>query len=128
MFASVSAGIAPFLELDQDPYLVLSEGKLYWIQDAYTISDRFPYSRTYEKAFKQLNYIRNSVKAVVDVYNGSVTLYVMDPRDPVLALYRQGFPGRFQRSGGYAAGFEKTSALSRGSVLPFKPIFTERIT
>jgi uncharacterized membrane protein (UPF0182 family) len=90
------ARIAPFLELDQDPYLVLSDGKLYWIQDAYTVSDRFPYSAPYEKAFKQLNYIRNSVKAIVDVYNGSVQLYVMDPQDPVLALYRHAFPGAFK--------------------------------
>ena len=88
--------IAPFLELDQDPYLVLSEGKLYWIQDAYTVSDRFPYSTPYEKAFKELNYIRNSVKAVVDVYNGTVTLYVMDPQDPILAVYRRAFPNAFQ--------------------------------
>ncbi len=90
------AGIAPFLELDQDPYLVLSEGKLYWIQDAYTISDRFPYSAPYKKNFNQLNYIRNSVKAIVDVYNGSVQLYVMDSQDPVLALYRRAFPGAFK--------------------------------
>ncbi|MEJ2168059.1 MAG: UPF0182 family protein [Desulfobacterales bacterium] len=88
--------IAPFLELDQDPYLVLSDGKLYWIQDAYTISDRYPYSTPYEKAFKRLNYIRNSVKAVVDVYNGTVQLYVMDPRDPVLALYWRAFPDAFK--------------------------------
>ena len=88
--------IAPFLELDQDPYLVLSEGKLYWIQDAYTVSDRFPYSAPYGKAFKKLNYIRNSVKAIVDIYNGSVQLYVMDPQDPVLALYRRAMPGAFK--------------------------------
>jgi uncharacterized membrane protein (UPF0182 family) len=88
--------IAPFLELDQDPYLVLSEGKLYWIQDAYTVSDRFPYSAPYGKTFKKLNYIRNSVKAIVDVYNGSVQLYVMDPQDPVLALYRRAMPGAFK--------------------------------
>jgi uncharacterized membrane protein (UPF0182 family) len=90
------ARIAPFLELDRDPYLVLSEGKLYWVQDAYTVSDRFPYSAPYEKAFDHLNYIRNSVKAIVDVYNGSVQLFVMDPRDPVLAVYRQAFPGAFK--------------------------------
>jgi hypothetical protein len=90
------ARIAPFLELDHDPYLVISEGKLYWIQDAYTISDRFPYSQPYKKNFNQLNYIRNSVKAVVDAYNGSVQLYVMDPQDPVLALYRRAFPGAFK--------------------------------
>jgi len=90
------ARIAPFLELDHDPYLVLSEGKLYWIQDAYTVSDRFPYSAPYGKAFRQLNYIRNSVKAVVDVYNGSVNFYVMDPQDPILALYRKAFPAAFK--------------------------------
>jgi uncharacterized membrane protein (UPF0182 family) len=90
------ARIAPFLELDHDPYLVLSEGKLYWIQDAYTVSDRFPYSAPYGKAFKKLNYIRNSVKAIVDVYNGSVQLYVMDPQDPVLALYRRAMPDAFK--------------------------------
>jgi uncharacterized protein len=90
------ARIAPFLEFDKDPYLVLSEGKLYWIQDAYTISDRFPYSAPYGKAFQKLNYIRNSVKAVVDVYNGSVQLYAMDTDDPVLALYRRVFPGAFK--------------------------------
>jgi uncharacterized membrane protein (UPF0182 family) len=90
------ARIAPFLELDHDPYLVLSEGKLYWIQDAYTVSDRFPYSAPYGKAFNKLNYIRNSVKAIVDVYNGSVQLYVMDPQDPILALYRRCMPSAFK--------------------------------
>jgi uncharacterized membrane protein (UPF0182 family) len=90
------ARIAPFLQLDQDPYLVLSEGKLYWIQDAYTISDRYPYSEPYQKDFHQLNFIRNSVKAVVDVYNGSVQLYVMDPHDPILNTYRRAFPGAFK--------------------------------
>ena len=88
--------IAPFLKLDHDPYLVLSEGKLYWIQDAYTVSDRFPYSAPYQKTFTNLNYIRNSVKAVVDVYNGSVQLYVMDPKDPVLSAYRKAFPDAFR--------------------------------
>jgi len=93
------ARIAPFLKLDQDPYLVLSAGKLYWIQDLYTVSDRFPYAQPYEKAFDRINYIRNSAKAVVDVYNGSVDFYVMDPRDPVLNAYRQAFPGVFKDLG-----------------------------
>jgi uncharacterized membrane protein (UPF0182 family) len=88
--------IAPFFALDHDPYLVLSEGKLYWIQDAYTVSNRFPYAAPYEKSFTRLNYIRNSVKAVVDVYNGSVDLYVVDPDDPILGLYRRAFPGVFK--------------------------------
>ncbi len=89
--------IAPFLTLDKDPYAVVSEGKLYWIQDAYTVSDHFPYSSPHATASDDgLNYIRNSVKVVIDMYNGTVRFYVMDPADPVLAVYRRAFPGVFQ--------------------------------
>jgi hypothetical protein len=89
--------IAPFLKLDADPYAVLSEGKQYWIQDAYTISDCFPYSSPYRPGrVNELNYIRNSVKVVVDMYDGTVSFYVMDPDDPVLAVYRRAFPGVFK--------------------------------
>lgn len=89
--------IAPFLKLDADPYAVLSEGKLYWIQDAYTTSNRFPYSNPHSTDFGNgLNYIRNSVKAVVDMYDGTVSFYIMDPHDPVLAVYRHAFPGVFK--------------------------------
>jgi uncharacterized membrane protein (UPF0182 family) len=89
--------IAPFLRLDHDPYAVVSEGKQYWIQDAYTVSDHFPYSSPHAAAFEQgLNYIRNSVKVVVDMYDGTVRFYVMDPNDPILAVYRRAFPGVFQ--------------------------------
>jgi len=89
--------IAPFLQLDADPFAVESEGKLYWIQDAYTISDGFPYSQPsrIEPAYG-LNYIRNSVKVVVDMYDGAVSFYVMDPDDPVLAVYRRALPGVFK--------------------------------
>ena len=86
-----------FLKLDADPYPVVSGGKQYWIQDAYTISDRFPYSNPHREGFGAgLNYIRNSVKAIVDMYDGTVSFYVMDPDDPVLAVYRRAFPGVFQ--------------------------------
>jgi len=89
--------IAPFLHLDQDPYAVVSEGKQYWIQDAYTVSDHFPYATPYAAAFEEgLNYIRNSVKVVVNMYDGTVRFYVMDPNDPVLAVYRRAFPGVFK--------------------------------
>ena len=89
--------VAPFLRLDQDPYAVVSEGKQYWIQDAYTVSDHYPYSTPHAAAFEQgLNYIRNSVKVVVDMYDGTVGFYVMDPNDPVLAVYRRAFPGVFK--------------------------------
>jgi hypothetical protein len=84
---------APFLALDRDPYLVLAGGRLYWIQDAYTLSDRFPYAQPSGVSRQPLNYIRNAVKAVVDVYNGTVQLYVTDPDDPILRLYRRAFPG-----------------------------------
>ena len=88
--------IAPFLRLDQDPYAVVSGGKLYWIQDAYTVSDHFPYSSPHAADFEAgLNYIRNSVKVVVDMYDGDVRFYVMDPNDPVMAVYRRAFPGVF---------------------------------
>ena len=86
--------IVPFLKLDEDPYPVLDKaGRLWWIQDAYTVSDGYPYSTA---AGQEFNYIRNSVKAVIDAYNGSVTLYVVDPQDPLLQIYRKGLPALFQ--------------------------------
>jgi uncharacterized membrane protein (UPF0182 family) len=89
--------IAPFLRLDHDPYAVISEGKQYWIQDAYTVSDHFPYSSPHGDASGPgLNYIRNSVKVVVDMYDGNVRFYAMDSKDPILAAYRRAFPGVFQ--------------------------------
>lgn len=85
--------ITPFLQLDSDPYLVLNNGKLYWIQDAYTTSSYFPYSEQYEGRY---NYIRNSVKIVVDAYEGSVDYYVIDEEDPVLNVYDSLFPDVFK--------------------------------
>ncbi len=91
------AQIAPFLRLDTDPYPVLSAGTLYWIQDAYTDSDQFPYSYPHVAGFgDNLNYIRNSVKVVVDMYDGTVSFYVMEPQDSILAVYRRAFPGVFK--------------------------------
>lgn len=84
--------IAPFLELDGDPYLVIIDGKLFWIQDAYTVTDRYPYS---EPVASGLNYIRNSAKAVIDAYNGEVTFYVTDPDDALIKTYQAMFPFLF---------------------------------
>jgi uncharacterized protein len=96
--------VAPFLLLDKDPYAVVSEGKQYWIQDAYTTSDHFPYSQPQTSGSAEgINYIRNSVKAVVDMYDGTVSFYVMDPNDPVLAAYRRAFPGVFKDLAGLSA-------------------------
>jgi uncharacterized membrane protein (UPF0182 family) len=82
---------APFLTLDQDPYMVIAGGRLYWIADAYTTTDRYPYSQPEGS----INYIRNSVKVVVDAYNGSMKFYVFDPTDPIIRTYERIFPGMF---------------------------------
>ena len=86
--------IAPFLKLDRDPYLVVDQGGLFWIQDAYTVADGFPYSEPAPGA--GLSYIRNSVKVVVDAYEGDVRFYIIDPTDPVLRVYRAAFPDLFR--------------------------------
>ncbi len=84
--------ITPFLTLDDDPYLVRHDGRLLWIQDAYTTSSKYPYSQPYG----QQNYIRNSVKIVVDAYEGSVDYYVVEEDDPVIQIYQDIFPDMFQ--------------------------------
>jgi len=84
--------LAPFLMLDDDPYLVIMDGKLFWIQDAYTTTTRYPYS---EPLGSGVNYIRNSVKAVIDAYDGSVTFYVTEPDDAVIKTYESIFPDLF---------------------------------
>jgi uncharacterized membrane protein (UPF0182 family) len=82
---------APFLKFDKDPYMVISGGRLYWIADAYTTTNLYPYS-TPEG---DLNYIRNSVKVVIDAYNGTMTFYAFDANDPLLRAYERIFPGMF---------------------------------
>jgi uncharacterized membrane protein (UPF0182 family) len=85
--------VAPFLQLDQDPYMVISQGRLFWIQDGYTTADRYPYSTPTRGA---ANYIRNSVKIILDAYNGSADIYVSDPDDPLIQVYQRIFPGIFR--------------------------------
>lgn len=88
--------VAPFLVYDNDPYLVVdSAGKLYWIYDAYTVSNRFPYAEPYSFAGRRINYIRNSVKVVIDAYNGDMKFYVFDDRDPLIRAYAGIFKGMF---------------------------------
>ncbi len=87
--------IAPFLQLDRDPYVVISAGRPYWMQDAYTTSAWFPYAKP-EPDGGDLNYIRNSVKVMIDAYNGTVTFYVADAADPIVATYRRIFPALFK--------------------------------
>ncbi len=91
--------IAPFLRYDSDPYLVVGkDGNLYWIHDAYTTSSMFPYSQPFDgmQKFWGTNYIRNSVKVVIDAYNGDVSYYVIDPSDPIIRTYEKIFPGLFK--------------------------------
>jgi uncharacterized protein len=103
--------VAPFLRFDHDPYLVVVDGKLQWVLDAYTVSDRYPYSRPVaqmqaaDQVLKaangaaivqdNINYIRNSVKVLVDAYDGSLKFFVVDETDPVLMTYRKIFPQLF---------------------------------
>ncbi|HEX7231717.1 MAG TPA: UPF0182 family protein, partial [Candidatus Binatia bacterium] len=86
--------IAPFLVLDHDPCLVVNEGRLVWLQDAYTVSDSLPYSQRVQGG--RLNYIRNSVKIALDAYDGNPVFYIADPNDPVLQTYQRIFPALFQ--------------------------------
>jgi hypothetical protein len=85
--------IAPFLQFDSDPYPVISAGHLYWIQDAYTTSSNYPYSTPTQTRSGSVNYIRNSVKIVVDAYNGTMTFYLAEPNDPIALTIGRIFPG-----------------------------------
>src|SRR6476660_7725011 len=97
--------IAPFFRLDRDPYLVIRDGRLFWMQDAYATSSYFPYAQPAQGI--DLNYIRNSVKVVVDAYNGTVDFYLMDPADPIAATYQRIFPGLFKPFAAMPPGLQK---------------------
>ncbi|MDR7545557.1 MAG: UPF0182 family protein [Armatimonadota bacterium] len=86
------ARIAPFLRYDRDPYVVVADGRLYWVIDAYTVTDRYPYATRYG----DINYMRNSVKVTVDAYEGSVTFYLMTPEEPIARTLASVFPGLFR--------------------------------
>lgn len=97
---------APFLKVDSDPALTLtSDGRLKWVLDAYTVSDNYPYAQTFYsqsdepdlQALNGINYIRNSVKITVDAYDGTVTYYVIDKKDPIIQAYSKVYPGIFSK-------------------------------
>ena len=91
--------VAPFLVLDEDPYIVATEESLVWMQDAYTISDQYPYSDpTGEPLVSTFNYMRNSVKITVDAYDGTAKFYIWDENDPVIQTYKKIFPDLFEPS------------------------------
>jgi uncharacterized membrane protein (UPF0182 family) len=92
--------LTPFLHLDKDPYLVITKDRFYWIQDAYTLSDRYPVSKPAADDFlegnQNFNYIRNSAKIVVDAFDGDVDFYISDPSDAIIQAYRRAYPGLFK--------------------------------
>lgn len=92
--------LAPFLHLDNDPYLVVGKDRFYWIQDAYTLSDNYPVAKKMQFDFargsKSFNYIRNSVKVVVDTYDGDVEFFISDPADVIIKAYDNAYPGLFK--------------------------------
>ncbi len=106
--------VAPFLRFDSDPYPVVVDGGIKWIVDAYTTTDRFPYAQQVQTASLDVNsdlrggynYVRNSVKAVVDAFDGSVTMYVVDPDDPIAAAYAKAFPALFSPQSELSAELE----------------------
>jgi uncharacterized membrane protein (UPF0182 family) len=100
--------LAPFLTYDQDPYIVVGEdGRLSWVMDAFTTSDQYPYSSHYRLGEDTINYLRNSVKVVIDAYNGSTTFYVFDKEDPIIDAYRRIFPSLFKDAAEMPPGLRK---------------------
>src|ERR1043165_3309629 len=96
--------LAPFLRFETDPYIVLSDGRLSWIMDGFTVSDQYPYSRRYRLESEQVNYLRNSIKAVIDAYDGTTTFYIFDAEDPIIDAYRRMFPTLFKDATAMPAG------------------------
>ena len=88
--------IMPYLSYENDPYMVTVDGKLYWIIDAYTVSNLYPYSEPYSEE-TNVNYIRNSVKVVIDAYNGNTDYYVIDENDPIAQTYAKIYPTLFKK-------------------------------
>ena len=90
--------IMPYLSYEEDPYMTIVDGKLYWILDAYTTSSKYPYSEPYTGEVNSTNYIRNSIKVVVDAYNGTVDFYVVDEADPIAQTFKKIYPKLFKSS------------------------------
>ena len=102
------SALAPFLTYDPDPYIVLGDdGRLSWIMDAFTVSDSYPYSTHYRLDNNLINYMRNSVKVVIDAYDGTTTFYVFDTEDPIIAAYRRIFPSLFKDAAMMPSGLRK---------------------
>src|SRR6266566_3190001 len=102
------SALAPFLIYDSDPYIALGDdGRLSWIMDAFTVSDSYPHASHYHLDRDPINYMRNSVKVVIDAYNGATTVYVFDKEDPIIAAYRSIFPSLFKDAAMMPPGLRK---------------------
>lgn len=99
--------IMPFLQYDNDPYIVTADGKLYWIIDAYTTSSYYPYSEPFDPTKSNMNYIRNSVKVVIDAYNGDTNYYLVNSKDPVANTYAKIYPKLFKNFEQMPASLQK---------------------
>ncbi len=109
--------IAPFLTFDKDPYLVVVDSRMYWILDAYTTASTYPYSRQWGDVTgrsNSINYIRNSVKVVVDAYEGTATFYVIDQKDPLIKAYQATFPSMFRPIESMPAGMRAHLRVPEG--------------
>jgi len=103
--------LAPFLTFDKDPYVVVVDGRVYWILDAYTTGSTYPYSQSsmFQKTSTdgfEINYVRNSVKVVIDAYEGNADFYVIDPKDPIIKAYQATFPSLFKSGESMPAGLK----------------------
>src|SRR5471032_40454 len=100
--------LAPFLTFDEDPYVIVGDdGRLSWMMDGFTTSDSYPYARHFRLGRESVNYMRNSVKAIVDAYDGTTTFYVVDADDPIIAAYRAVFPSLFKDGSAMPPGMRK---------------------
>jgi hypothetical protein len=123
------AKAAPFLSLDADPYPVLLNGQIDWVQDAYTTTDNYPYAQNANTSAlpagsglnQNFNYVRNSVKVLINAYTGMMTFYVMDPKDPIIQTYEKAFPGMFTPA-------SKMSSALRAHLRYPEDIFTVQAT
>ncbi|KGN00872.1 membrane protein [Clostridium novyi A str. 4570] len=95
--------IAPFLKYDNNPYIVVNNGKLYWVIDAYTVSNAYPFS----EPIGDINYMRNSVKVIIDAVNGTTNFYIIDKNDPIISTYSKIFPGLFKNESEIKEGFRE---------------------
>ena len=113
---------APFLQWDADPYAVNLNGKIVWVLDGYTTTNQYPYSQSIDPTVPNssglntnLNYVRNSVKATVDAYNGTIRFYVVDPSDPIIRTYEKAFPDLFEQAIDMPPGCRRTCAIPKTS-------------